>query len=102
MATIILTPGQTANASDDIVVVSGTPVVITVYTSDGSGIPRGIQLDLQRKTSINTWVDIFTLEYAKIMFKYDMNTLVLNYAGTYRITRPDITSYGVNIGAEIE
>lgn len=101
MATVVLSPGQSAANSSDITV-ADDPVVVMAYTDTDVQIPNGILLDLQRKTNINTWVDVYTLEYDKIVFKHHLNLIVLTYAGTYRVTRPNITTYGTNVGVEIE
>lgn len=101
MASILIAPGVSEAISPDIVVTdtSGTP--ISIYTADGTSVPYGVVFDLERKNVAGTYQLVRTVEYGAIRLKHDMNMLLITTPGTYRVVRPDITEFGVNVGLQL-
>ena len=101
MASILITPGVSEQISPDIVVADSSGVAIGIYTEDGNRIPYGVVFDLERKTVAGNYQLVKTIDYGAVRLKYDLNVLLITTPGTYRVVRPDITEFGVNIGLQL-
>ena len=97
---IVLTPGVSAQASSDIVVSNSNGLPICIYTDDGSEIPYGVILYLQRRTPTGAYADVSTAGYGKIVLTQQCNVFAISIPGVYKVFRPDISEFGVNIGVD--
>lgn len=97
---IVLSPGVSAQASLDIVVTNSNGLPISIYTEDGSEIPYGVILYLQRLTPTGTYADVSTAGYGKIVLNQQCNLFAISIPGTYKVYRPDISQFGVSIGVD--
>lgn len=100
MPTQILAPGQTESYSSEITIGADQEVTIQIYSDNGGGIPYGPTFRLQRKTILNNFEDVATIDMGRVVLKSDLTVLVLSASGTYRVYRPDISAFGVNIGVQ--
>lgn len=100
MASSILAPEQTPANSSPITVTDTTPKLITIYTDSGVEIPYGVTLVLERLTVAGNYEDVSTAQYGRITLSKDNKSIVINGIGTYRVARPDITAFGVNVGVQ--
>lgn len=96
----ILAPGMTPAVSNEIEVAPGENVVVSIYTDTGEPIPYAISLYLQRKDVLDNFNDLSTLDYGFAALKRDSNMFVITTEGTYRVRRPDILAFGVNVGVQ--
>ena len=97
---IVLAPGVSEQASSDIVVTNSNGLPVSIFTDDGSEIPYGAILYLQRLTAAGVYVDVATAGYGKIVLNQQCNLFAISIPGTYKVLRPDISQFGVNIGVE--
>lgn len=102
MATSILDPGLTAANSTDIVVADGAKVLLSIFTDTGGDMPSGPVLSLQRADINGNFINVSTVGYGRITFTWGCQQLTLDTPGTYRVSRPDITVWGVGVGVQSE
>lgn len=100
MATSILAPAQTAGPSAEIVVGDDEQVIIGIYTDTGGDIPSGPVLRLQREDINGNFMTVATPGYGRIFLSNGCQQIVITTPGTYRILRPDLTPWGVNVGVQ--
>ena len=100
MATSILAPAQFAAPSAEIVVGDDEEVIIAIYSDVAGDIPSGPVLRLQRKDINNNFMTVATPGYGKIFLSNGCQQIVITTPGTYRILRPNITAWGVNVGVQ--
>lgn len=100
MASSILAPAQTPANSSPIVVTENSSKLITIYTDNGTELPYGVTLVLERLTVAGNYEDVSTAQYGRIVLTKDNKSILINGVGTYRVARPDITAFGVNVGVQ--
>lgn len=97
---VVLTPGVSEQSSADIVVSNNNGLPVSIYTDDGSDIPYGAILYLRRLMPSGDYVDVSTAGYGKIVLNSQCNLFAISIPGTYKVYRPDISNFGVNIGVD--
>lgn len=91
-----LAAGQTAATSTDIVVAAGASVSVGLFTDRaGDAIPAALEIWLLIDTP---GVDNRVIDLAK----EPGNARAVSGPGTYRVSRPLLTAYGVNVGVFAE
>ena len=90
MTTTVLAAGQTAAASSVITVGEGERVTVGIFAGSGA-IPYPVALNV-RINSPGSDEIVAVLNRAN-------NTTVLSGPGSFVVRRPDITAFGVNVGA---
>jgi hypothetical protein len=100
MATSILAPAQFPGPSSEIVVGNDEQVIISIYTDIGGDVPHGPVLRLQREDINGNFMTVATPGYGKIFLSNGCQQVVITTPGTYRVLRPDITAWGVNVGVQ--
>lgn len=100
MATSILQPSTIEGASANIIVTEGNSKLISLYTDTGDDIPYGVVLKLQRLTVAGYFENVSTTLHGPVLLKKDNKTVIINGVGTYRVYRPDISEFGVNVGVQ--
>lgn len=101
MASSILAPGQTAANSSEFSVGDTETVFIAVFTDTGVNVPYGPVLTLQRADINGNFITVATAGYGRISFNSGCQQLTINSPGTYRVARPDITPWEVNVGVQL-
>ncbi|QDJ96374.1 hypothetical protein Xoosp13_188 [Xanthomonas phage Xoo-sp13] len=101
MASSILSPGQTAANSSEFTVGDTETVFIAVFTDTGANLPSGPVLTLQRADINGNFITVATAGFGRIFFSANCQQLTINSPGTYRVARPDISPWGVNIGVQL-
>jgi len=90
--TTVLAAAQTAAVSSDIVVAPGSQVSVSIFAA--AGIPAGVRCSLLLKTPGKP---------ERIAALTSINpTALVTGPGTFVVSRPLITSFGVNVGAFTE
>jgi hypothetical protein len=102
MATSILDPGFTAANSTEFTVADGAKVLLSIFTDTGVNMPSGPVLSLQRADINGNFINVSTVGYGRITFTWGCQQLTLDSPGTYRVSRPDITAWGVAVGVQSE
>ena len=100
MATSILTPGQTIEDSDTFTVTDGDTILVSIYTDDGNDMPSGPVLSLKRADINGNFINVATPGFGRITFTWGCQQLVITSPGTYKVSRPDISVWGTNIGVQ--
>lgn len=100
MATSILAAGLTAAYSDTITVADGGSVLVSIYTDTGVNMPSGPVLSLEREDINGNFINVATVGFGRITFTWGCQQLVIDSPGTYRISRPDITVWGIAVGVQ--
>lgn len=100
MATSILTPGQTAEDSATFTVADGASLLVSIYTDDGKDMPSGPVLSLKRADINGNFINVATAGFGRITFTWGCQQLVITSPGTYKVSRPDISAWGTNIGVQ--
>lgn len=100
MATSILTPGLAAAESSEITVGNGDSVLVSIYTDDGENMPSGPVLSLKRADINGNFINVATPGFGRITFTWGCQQMVITSPGTYKVSRPDISVWGVNIGVQ--
>lgn len=90
--TTVLAAAQTAAVSSDIVVPAGSQVSVSIFAA--AGIPAGVRCSLLMKTPSKP-------ERIAALTSINPSTLITG-PGTFVVTRPLITAFGVNVGAFTE
>lgn len=99
MATELTAPGQTEENSSDIVVDEGATKLLSIYTDeDGVDVPYGVVIKLQKQNVLGFWRDVYSPDFGRVAMRHDLFDLVITSPGTYRLCRPDISAFGVNVG----
>lgn len=101
MATSILTPGQTQADSSTFTVNDGDSVLVSIYTDTGENMPSGPVLSLKRADINGNFINVSTVGLGRITFTWGCQQLVITSPGTYMVSRPDISPWGVNIGVQM-
>jgi len=89
----ILASGTTAASTSDIVVTT-TPVSVSVSSSAGGRLPSGVQLPLERKIG-STWQPVYEDyrgNFAPVILGDDRMDVAIFAPGTYRVSRPVVTT----------
>lgn len=86
--TVSLAAGQTATTAD---VAVATPTIFTAFASAGS-IPRNVVIGL------STIVNGVVIPLTSLSPMVDNGRALVDAVCTVRITRPDISAYGVDVG----
>ena len=89
----ILAAGTTAATSSDIVV-TGTPVSVSIASSAGGRLPSGVQLALERKIGSN-WQPVYDQHdgvYSPVILGADRMDVGIYAPGTYRVNRPVVAT----------
>jgi Ni,Fe-hydrogenase I small subunit len=87
----ILASAQTAATSSDVVIAAGASAVVGIFAAAGVQIPEGVRCTVLQDTPGN--------DNAIKFLTAQEPTTVINGPGTFRVWRPAITAYGVNVGA---
>lgn len=98
MASSILSPGQEAAFSSEIVVSDDSEVLVGVYTPDGKDIPSGIALRLQIRDINGNFITASTVGFGVIVLSRAAQQFIISRPGVYRISRPDISFFEVDVG----
>lgn len=101
MASSILAPGVSEAVSGEVEVLDSTGTVVSLYTDNGDPIPADVVLFLERKSITDNFERVATIDYGFIKLKRDCNVIAITTPGTYRIYRPDISNFFVNVGVQI-
>lgn len=101
MATVLIEPGLTSTSSQAIEVTDSGGALISLYTQDGEPVPYGVVFYLERLSVAENYQPVKTIEYGQITLKHDVNALLITAPGTYRVVRPDISSFGVPVGVQL-
>ena len=96
--TVKLAPGQTAAVSSTISVASGDIKVISIYAGTDVPIPAGVDMKLQRQNAVGNWQDVYAPELGHVVLQPTLLNVVVSGIGEYRVVRPNISVYGVNVG----
>lgn len=95
--TTALAAAQTAATSSDITVAAGAVVTVALFTDRADGVipTAGLEywLYLDTVSADNKIVDLG---------KCKGYSTAISSPGTYRVKRPDISAYGVNVGVDTE
>lgn len=102
MATIVLSPGQDQAYSSNITVGTDEEVFVGAYTSDGTDLPSGVVLKLQRQDINGNFITASTVGYGLVLLTKSSQQFIINTAGVYRVSRPDITYAGKDVGVYTE
>lgn len=99
MATTLISNGKTRQTSTEITIYNGQFLTFSL-TSD-SDIPTTMrQFKIERKNSENVFKPYSLNDGIFCYLDYDANSVTISVPGTYRIIRPDITNFNVNVGVE--
>lgn len=101
MASSILSPGQTAELSTEFTVEDNDSVLIAVYTDTGDNVKNGPVLTLQRADINGHFITVSTVGIGRVLFSYMCQQVTITTPGTYRVSRPDISPWGQNIGIQL-
>lgn len=96
---IILYEGKNRASSPEIVINSDQVLVLTIF-SDVDITPDVPNLIVERKNSKNQFRPFSLNDGIFCVLGYNSPTVSIPIAGTYRITRPDLTNTNVNIGVD--
>ena len=99
MTTSILHPGKSATISSNFDV--DTTMVVAIYSNNGT-LPTNVWIGLQRKSINGSWIDVENIKLGKLILTKNVSIFQIISPGTYRLIRPDVNAYGVDIGAEID
>ncbi len=100
MATSILSPGQSAQDSATFTVADGASLLVSIYTDDGENMPSGAVLSLKRADINGNFINVATPGFGRITFTWGCQQMVITSPGTYKVTRPDISVWGTNVGVQ--
>lgn len=100
MATSILSPGQAAQDSATFTVADGASLLVSIYTDDGENMPSGPVLSLKRADINGNFINVATPGFGRITFTWGCQQMVITSPGTYKVSRPDISVWGANIGVQ--
>jgi len=100
MATSILTPGQTAADSAPFTVADGASLLVSIFTDTGSDMPSGPVLSLKRADINGNFINVATAGFGRITFTWGCQRILITSPGTYKVSRPDISVWGANIGVQ--
>lgn len=99
---VVLAPGTAEATSVDITVNSGSPVPVSLYTTTGGDIPSGVVCQLLRRTAAGNFMELSTVGIGAIVLTGQSRMLVISTPGVYRVRRPDIAEYVVQVGVETD
>lgn len=100
MATSILAPALTAGNSSNITVGDDEQVIIAVYTDDGTDLPSGPVLSLQRQDINGNFIKVATPGFGQVYLSWGCQQILITTPGVYRVSRPDITVWGKAVGVQ--
>lgn len=89
MATTILSSGTAAGTSSNVVVAAGSNATVGMFAT--GEIPAGVQL----RVVVTTPGDASTVGVLNSL----RPNLAIHGPGTFQVIRPDISSYGLSVGA---
>jgi hypothetical protein len=93
--TTILAAAQTANNATDVTVTKDTPATISIFASSGA-IPGNITIPVH--LIVNG-----AIQYPPVYaFNARDNKQNFPAPGVYRVARPDISAWGINIGVALD
>lgn len=99
MATTLISNGKTRLVSPELTIHNGQFLTFTL-TSD-TDIPNSMrQFKIERKNSENVFKPYSLNDGIFCYLDYDATEVTISVPGTYRIIRPDITNFNVNVGVE--
>lgn len=101
MSDSVLAPGKTRTFSDEIQIAEGTLVLVSVYTATGKDLSFGPILTLQFKDINDSFVSVKTPKLGEITFSSNCQHVILGTPGTYRVYRPDLSSWSDDVGVEV-
>lgn len=101
--TVVLAPGQTAANSSNIVVTSSESQVVAIYTdTDGVTVPPHVTMVVERQTAAGFFEPTSTAGVGTLLLSSASNVIHIVLPGTYRVRRPDISEFGVNVGVSAD
>ncbi len=100
MATSVLSPAQTAADSSTFTVADGDSLLVSIYTDDGLDMPSGAVLSLKRADINGNFINVATAGFGRITFTWGCQQILITSPGTYKVVRPDISVWGVNVGVQ--
>ena len=88
----ILAAGQTAATSSDLVLAAGASATVGIFAT--GRIPSGVELSVFLDTPGDD-------QFIARLTEQDSATSIMG-PGTYRVKRPDVSAYGLGVGAFTE
>jgi hypothetical protein len=101
MATSILELGLTEENSAEFTVEDCKFAILSVFTEDGSDMPIGPVLIVQRQDINGNFISLATVGNGNVFLMAGSQQAAIRLPGTYRVHRPDISVWNAPIGVSL-